>query len=169
MASQLKHTVKPSGGDFTTLSAAIAHLIDAHSDFISADLYGSIEIDGDWSGGADSTAVTITGLTLDATHYLEIYTTGIARHRGVLSSLYYRLASAGNNITLLDSEIGYVYISGLHIANTTGSPSFGMLTATSGGMGYDGPFTPVVCAGGMVVTCTGTAFNYSVHYGLLHV
>jgi hypothetical protein len=56
----------------------------------------------------------------------------------------------------------------VHVANTTGAPVFGMLTTTSGGMGYDGPFQPVVCAGGMVVTCTGTAFNYSVHYSLLH-
>ena len=51
-----------------------------------------------------------------------------------------------------------------HIGATTGTPAFAMLTETSGGMGHDGPCTPVVCAGGIVVTCTGTAFNYSVHF-----
>jgi len=51
-----------------------------------------------------------------------------------------------------------------HIGGTTGTPAFGILTTTSGGMDHGGPCTPVVCAGGIVVTCTGTAFNFSVHF-----
>lgn len=74
MASLLKHTVKPSGGDFTTLDAAIDHLVASHANFVTADVYGEIEIGGDWSAGADTASVSVSGITMDATRYLHIYT-----------------------------------------------------------------------------------------------
>lgn len=54
-----------------------------------------------------------------------------------------------------------------HVGNTTGASVFGLMVATSGSMDCAGPITPVVCAGGIVVTCTGTAFNYVVHFSEL--
>ncbi len=56
----------------------------------------------------------------------------------------------------------------VHAANTTGSTVFGMTTLTSGGMVQDGPYAPVLCSSGMVVTCTGTAFNFTVYFTNLH-
>jgi len=88
MASQLKHTVAPSGGDYTTLAAAITHLAAAHSDLVSLDVYADIEISGSWSS-ADTTAIDIDGFTTDAAHYINIYTTGSARHAGIWSTSKY--------------------------------------------------------------------------------
>jgi hypothetical protein len=55
------------------------------------------------------------------------------------------------------------------IANSAGSVVFGISAVTSGGIANDGPYQPVVCAGGISATCAGTAFNYIVYYSLLHV
>lgn len=74
MATLLKHTVKPTGGDFDSLDACVDHLISAHDDFVDADVYGEVEISGDWSGVEDTSLVTLAGLNLDATRYLSIYT-----------------------------------------------------------------------------------------------
>lgn len=76
MASLLKHTITPAGqgGDFNSLDACWDHLVASHADFVGADVYGEVEISGDWSGGADTAPVTAAGLTLDATRYLSIYT-----------------------------------------------------------------------------------------------
>lgn len=51
--------------------------------------------------------------------------------------------------------------------NTTGAPVCVVSAALSGGAAQGGPTTPVVCAGGMVAVCTGTAFNYTVLYSYL--
>jgi len=74
MASRLLHTVKPSGGDFTSLSAAFNHIEATHNDLVSADVYAEIEIGGDWTSAPDTTAVNIHYFITDATHYLRIYT-----------------------------------------------------------------------------------------------
>lgn len=73
MASLLKHTVRPSGGDFTSLDACWDHLLASHADFVSADVYGEIEVGGDWSLSPDTAPVAAIGLTLDETRYLHIY------------------------------------------------------------------------------------------------
>lgn len=41
----------------------------------------------------------------------------------------------------------------------TSKPVFALVTLTSGGVANDGPVAPVVCAGGINITCTGTAYN----------
>lgn len=55
----------------------------------------------------------------------------------------------------------------IHSSNTTGATVFATSHATSGDRTSDGPFTPTVCAGGIVAVCTGTAFNYVVLYSEL--
>lgn len=52
----------------------------------------------------------------------------------------------------------------VHVGNTTGAAAFALTHATSGDRVSDGPAIPVVCSGGMVVTCTGTAFNFTIAY-----
>ena len=54
------------------------------------------------------------------------------------------------------------------IANSAGSVVFAISAITSGGIANDGPYQPVVCAGGISATCVGTAFNYVVYYANLH-
>ena len=72
MAALLKHTVMPAGGDYTSLDACIDHLVATHPGFVAADVYGEVEISGDWSAGADTAGVTCSGLTLDTTRDLRI-------------------------------------------------------------------------------------------------
>ena len=55
----------------------------------------------------------------------------------------------------------------VHASNTTGATVFALTHATSGDTVSDGPCIPVVCSNGIVVTATGTAFNYVVMYANL--
>src|SRR3990167_2105406 len=87
-ATQLLKTVKPSGGDYTSLEACMNA---NEQDLVTADKYFDVEIDGTWSS-ADTTAVTIENYTTDATHYINIYTTATARHLGAWATNYYMLA-----------------------------------------------------------------------------
>jgi hypothetical protein len=125
MATELKHTVKPSGGDYTTLDAAIDHIVASHAGLVAADVYALVEIDGTWSS-ADTAAVTFSGLTMDATHYLSIYTTAAARHLGVLSSSYYQLSTA--NATAITygawGSASHIRIDGLQIMKSSSSASY---------------------------------------------
>lgn len=117
MATELKHTVKPSGGDFTSLDAAIDHLVSSHADLVSADVYADIEIDGTWSS-ADTTKVTIDGLTTDATRYLNIYTTATARHSGSWDTGAYNLSLSQTYDGVITCTEDYVRIFGLQVDNT---------------------------------------------------
>ena len=55
-----------------------------------------------------------------------------------------------------------------HETNTTGNSVFAISVSSSGGINNDGPYQPVVCQGGLVTVCTGTAFNYVVYFANLH-
>jgi len=88
MAAQLKKTVKPSSGDYTSLEACMNA---NEQDLVSNDKYFDVEIDGDWTAAADSSAVTIHNYTTDATRYINIYTTAAARHDGKWCATAYRL------------------------------------------------------------------------------
>jgi len=114
MASELKHTVKPSGGDFTTLDAAVDHIAASHADLVTADVYASIEIDGTWSS-ADTAAVSIPATILtSATCYLSIYTTAAARHDGKWDTGAYMLY-VSNATALAIAAVNYCYVDGVQI------------------------------------------------------
>jgi len=125
MAAELKHTVAPSGGDFTSLAAAVNHLIASHADLVSADVYATIEISGSWSS-PDTTGVTVSGITTDATRYVRIYTTGAARHAGVWNSAKYQLAPP-DVWPICNQGIQYLYVDGLQLgfADVSGVYAFG--------------------------------------------
>jgi len=118
MASLLEHTVMPSGGNYTTLDACIDHLVAAHANLVTADVYAEVKIDGTWSS-ADTATVTIDGLTTDATHYLLAYTTAAARHAGKWSySKYCIVVTSDWPMYILDN---YVRLTGIQIkVNTAG-------------------------------------------------
>lgn len=78
MAQFLKKTVKPSGGDYTTLDACM----NANEQDLTGDGWFDVEIDGDWTGAPDTEPVTIHNYTTTAADYINIYTTGDARHDG---------------------------------------------------------------------------------------
>lgn len=133
MATELKHTVKPSGGDYTTLDACMDHLAASHSNLVTADVYASVEIDGTWSS-ADTAQVTINGMTTDATRYINIYTTAAARHDGKYDTGAYRI-EIGNNYLILQYE-DYVRWDGIQFyvtsANANQQDCYYQMGATAG-------------------------------------
>lgn len=117
-ATQILKTVKPSGGDYTTLQAAIA--ANAQN-LVTNDKYLDIEISGDWSGGADTSSVSITGYTTDSTHYINIYTTSEARHKGLYSTSYYRLEVNNAFGSIFNIGENDVTVTGIQVKNTSGT------------------------------------------------
>lgn len=121
MASLLKHTIAPSGADFTSVDAAIDHLVASHNNLVTADVYAELEISGDWTGGADTTQVVIpsSGLTGDATRYLEIYTIGTARHDGKWNTSAHRIEIANGDCLDIDTiNLTHLRIDGLQLRVT---------------------------------------------------
>lgn len=122
MATELKHTVKPSGGDYTTLDAAIDHLVASHANLVGSDNYATVEIGGDWSGSPDTAAVTINGLTTDATRYLSIVTDASNRPTGKWDTTKYRLEVANNSMIVIADD--YVRIDGLQGRVSSGNANY---------------------------------------------
>jgi hypothetical protein len=114
MATLLKHTVKPSGGDYTTLDACLDHLVAAHANFVTSDVYGEIEIGGDWDGAPDTASAVLNGLTLDATHDLKIYTDAANRAKASAWDTT-RYILAVSNAVALTIQDDYVWADGLQI------------------------------------------------------
>ena len=94
MASELKKTIAPSGGDYTTLEACM----DANEkNLVTSDEYFNVEITGDWSSTEDETNCVIQNYTTDATRFITIYATGTAKHDGTAyKSKAYEFKGADN-------------------------------------------------------------------------
>jgi hypothetical protein len=115
-AQFLYKTVKPSGGDYTSIEACL----DANEQDLTGDGWFDVEIDGTWSS-ADTTVVTDNNYTTTSVDYINIYTTATARHKGVWSTSYYILSCQGlygsaftmtTNIRLTGIQISYSGASG---------------------------------------------------------
>jgi hypothetical protein len=94
------------------------------------------------------------------------------KYSGCIPSSY---ATAGARaITTKDALLhGVVIIAGatatagsvvVYSGINTSVPVFACASVTSGGTVSDGPFSPIVCAGGINITCTGTAYNTVILY-----
>lgn len=121
MASQLKHTVDPDGlHDFTSLDACIDHIVASHPLLTTLDVYADVEISGDWSV-ADSTVVSITGITTDATRYVNIYTLSACRHDGKYNTSKYRIETSVENYTgwlSVEPSQSFIRVTGLQGYNS---------------------------------------------------
>lgn len=118
-ATQLKKTVCPSGCDYTSLEAAMNA---NEQDLVTADKYFDVEISGDWSGGDDTTnGTTIHNYTTDSTRYINIYTTGDARHFGKSGTKNYKLNPSGPWNSGININSDYVTLDGIEIYNYGGN------------------------------------------------
>jgi hypothetical protein len=91
-------TVRPSGGTYTSLHAAVDGEVVANSDLTAGGMNGilTIQCEGDWSGGADTTAVVMDGFVCDSTHYIVIQTDSANRAKASgWDTSRYRLEVAG--------------------------------------------------------------------------
>jgi len=117
MAEFLKKTVKPSGGNYTSLEACM----NANEQDLTGDGWFTVEIDGTWSS-ADTSAVTIHNYTTTASDYINIYTTAAARHdgKGSLDTDKYRIVNGTAFAAAINIGDNYVTITGLQITTYTG-------------------------------------------------
>ncbi len=118
-------TVKSSGGDYTSLSAAIA---GEAGDLVSLDRQLTIEC----YAMADTTAIRIdnTAWTTDATRYILITVPSTERHAGFYSTSKYRLEVANDNALELDYG-EYVTLEGLQVYSTGNYATLSLGTGTA--------------------------------------
>ena len=112
-------TVKPAGGNYTTLAGAIAGELVANADLTAMAGILNIEIGGTWSS-SDTTAVTVNGFTTSAAYYVNIYTDAANRSgASEFSTAKYNLAPAiASGISIQDN---YVRINGIQIKIAAGA------------------------------------------------
>lgn len=146
-------TICPSGQgcNYTTLSAWEA----GQQATLSAPELAQIQ--GDWSGGADSTAVTIDGWTTSSSNYIKIYTTTAARHDGKWNTAKYRLEVSNNSGIKVSEE--NVRIEGLQVYVTSVSANAQM------GMFFNGS-TGICDVRASSNIVKGVTTSYSYHDGI---
>lgn len=107
-------TVKTSGGDYTTLAAAIA---GEKGNLVSLDRQLTIEC----YAMEDTTSVTIANAdwTTDSTRYILITVPTAERHAGVWSDSKYRLVTSAGTTLSIQNE--YVHLDGLQLRSTATS------------------------------------------------
>ena len=113
MPTIVTKTVKPAGGDYASLKAAITGLKATYADLVALDTILRIEC----YAMEDTTRVDIQADWItDATRYIHIVTPPTARHRGTWSTQAYRLTSDSAAGTLQIRTPG-VRLEGLQIEN----------------------------------------------------
>jgi parallel beta-helix repeat protein len=119
MATEKIWSIKASGGDFTSIAAAIASQSVYDRDYITNNEICVLEISGYWTA-VDSASVDLDGFSyIDEDHWVEIRAVGDARHSGVYdepagSNSPYCLKVTGEYCAINIAE-GYVRIYGLQI------------------------------------------------------
>src|SRR3990170_4483339 len=111
MATTITKTIKPSGGDYTSLSAWEAGM---QKDLVTADEISVAEC----YSMSDTAAVSIDGWTTDATRYIKVYTPISERHSGKWDATKYRLVVSADLTGVLGVVEDYVYVDGLQIEQT---------------------------------------------------
>lgn len=130
MATQLKKVVAPSGGDYTSLESCMNA---NEQNLVTADKYFDVEISGDWSGGADTTKVTLHNYTTDATRYINIYTTGDAVHDGAWDDTAYRLkGTMSGNSDAVGISVNYITFTDFQVWHTYEGGAFRAVNVSDG-------------------------------------
>lgn len=122
-------TVKPSGGDYTSLSAWEAGR--------QADITGLGPEIAECSGNlSDTTQVTIDGWTTTASDYIQVITPQVDRHAGVWDGAKYRLeVAAVFNFPLRILE-SFVRVEGVQIRqSSTNADAYAAIRSEGGGSG----------------------------------
>lgn len=127
MPTVVTKTVKPSGGDYTSLHDAIAGVAALYPNFVTAD----VQVDIACYAMLDTTVCnTNPNITTDATHYLRITVPTSERHQGKRpTSSCYRLEAAGNFNNAVTIYTNYVRLEGLAVKNSSTAPKCALTIA----------------------------------------
>lgn len=111
MPSTVTKTVKPNGGgDYTSLQAALVAEAAAHPSLVADDIILQFEC----YSGLDTTPVSVSGFTTDATRYLRIYMATGEGHTGYYNTSKYRLEVSGARaFTLGSASTKHIRIEGM--------------------------------------------------------
>lgn len=104
-----------SSGHYATLQAAITGEVSANANLVTMAGVLNIEIS---MTSADTTAVDITGFTVNSSYYVNIYTTSAARHSGKWDTGKYRIELSGE-ATGIKIQTPYTRIAGVQVKITT--------------------------------------------------
>lgn len=108
MATTVVKTIKPSGGDYTSLSAAEA---GEQRDFVTLNEIAALEC----YSMSDTTPVLVDGSISDSAHYMRIYTPTSERHNGKWDVTKYRLEPDAQYASVLDIRDPFCRVDGLQV------------------------------------------------------
>jgi len=109
--TQVVHTIRASGGDYTTLSSWEAA---QQRDLVAADEIEIAECYNDWANGLED-APFIDGWTTDDTHYIKIYTPASERHDGTAGTGFWLKGDTWQASLAINDP--YVIVEGLEITS----------------------------------------------------
>ena len=113
MATLVTHTLRSSGGDYTTMSAWEA---GEQRDLVALDEQEVLECYNDWPGGlVDS--VNVAGWTTDATRYIRVMTPVTERHTGIPQTGFF-IQKGLAWVPLIGLHADYMVLEGLDVINT---------------------------------------------------
>ncbi len=117
MPTTRKVTVKPSGGDYASLAAAVA---GEAADLVSLDR----QLDIECYSMTDTAHVNIVGYTTDPTRHIRIYAAVGHRHVGAWDDTKYNLtlATSGTPGGCITNRRAYTRVEHLQVRNTRASP-----------------------------------------------
>lgn len=116
MATTVTKTVKSAGGDYSSLSAYEA---GQQGNLVSLDEIHQAEC----YSFNDTTAVSFSGWTTDATRFVRVYTLAADRHAGVWNTGKYYLTNASSAGVIDCDDTIHIKLDGLQAQNTTASPT----------------------------------------------
>ena len=137
MPTVVTKTVAPSGGDYTSLSAAITGELTARAGLVARDEQLVIEC----AAFTDTTIVEIDGFTTDATRNIIVRAAAGAEHDGVPGAGY-KLVAALNFGGVLEALQEYVEFHGIEVENTSDRFSYGLRLQRGNSVVKD-----VICSG----------------------
>jgi hypothetical protein len=121
---------------FASLAALVASRAAANSNLVTSNTIEEWIVDSTHANHtADTTKVTVTGFTTDATRYIYIHTPAASRHVGIWDDTKYRLVVTDDDAMLIRED--YVRVDGLQLSTVTPTANyrncvnFDNLTATT--------------------------------------
>jgi len=164
MATTILKTVKPSGGDYSTLVSALA---DVPASLIATDEQWNIEI-STFSGGL-SGAVTMPTITSDATRYLEIRAAAGDEYNPVDDTGIFLTASAAFAGVLVNNVTHFCRLRNIGVKNTrTAASGRGIDWAADDGL-TEGLFATTLSTSGAILYFFNNAQRHVIRECLSHL
>ena len=165
------HTLRASGGDYTTISGWLSTESGIDSDLVTGDEILQLTCYDDWPSGL-SDQFDVTGFTTSATNYVKITVASGERYTGTSGSGFYlsKFQNFGYIGTLTDDycEIEYVEIintgtSGAHCLNVQNNSTVTscVAKASTAGYGFGSIGSGSVLANCLAYDCGYDGFNIS--------